>query len=75
MSIGEKIQWIRLQQSKTQLAVAAASGPAVSYVLRLENNRITPAVRTVGKSTTFPSSLPTPACFSRMKNLNAKPGS
>ncbi len=52
MSTGKKIQWIRLQSKKTQEQVAQSSGLAVSYLSRLENDRIAPTVRTLGRIAT-----------------------
>ena len=49
MSVGTKIQWIRSQSKKTQQELAEATDLAVSYLSRLENGRITPTVRTLGK--------------------------
>ena len=49
MSIGKKIQWVRLQSKKTQQELAESSGLAVAYLSRLENDRIAPTVRTLGK--------------------------
>jgi transcriptional regulator with XRE-family HTH domain len=49
MSTGKQIQWIRLQAKKTQQELAQSSGLAVSYLSRIENDRIAPTVRTLGK--------------------------
>ena len=49
MSVGKKIQSIRLQLKQTQRELAESSGLAVSYLSRLENGRIAPTVRTLGK--------------------------
>lgn len=49
MSTGKRIQWIRLQSKKTQQDLAQSSGLAVSYLSRVENDRIAPTVRTLGK--------------------------
>ena len=49
MSVGRRIQWLRLQSKKTQLRLAKASGLSVSYLSRLENDRITSTVGTLGK--------------------------
>lgn len=52
MSTGKKIQWIRLQAKKTQQELANSSGIAVSYLSRVENDRIAPTVRTLGRIAT-----------------------
>ncbi len=49
MGIGKKIQSIRLQLKQTQKELAESSGLAVSYLSRLENDRIAPTVRTLGR--------------------------
>lgn len=49
MGIGKRIQWIRLHSKKTQQELAESTGLAVSYLSRLENDRIAPTVRTLGK--------------------------
>ena len=49
MTTGKRIQWIRMQSKKTQQEVAESSGVAISYLSRLENDRIAPTVRTLGK--------------------------
>jgi transcriptional regulator with XRE-family HTH domain len=49
MSTGKQIQWIRLQAKKTQQELAQSSGLAVSYLSRIENDRIAPTVRTLGR--------------------------
>lgn len=52
MSTGKQIQWIRLQAKKTQQELAQSSGLAVSYLSRIENDRIAPTVRTLGRIAT-----------------------
>ncbi|MGE5819673.1 MAG: helix-turn-helix domain-containing protein [Deltaproteobacteria bacterium] len=52
MSTGKQIQSIRLQSKQTQQELAQASGLAVSYLSRIENDRIAPTVRTLGKIAT-----------------------
>ena len=52
MSTGKQIQSIRLQSKKTQQELAESSGIAVSYLSRVENDRIAPTVRTLGKIAT-----------------------
>jgi transcriptional regulator with XRE-family HTH domain len=49
MSIGKTVQWARMQTQKTQQELAESSGLAVSYLSRLENDRIAPTVRTLQK--------------------------
>jgi len=49
MTTGKRIQWIRMQAKKTQQELAVSSGVAISYVSRLENDRIAPTVRTLGR--------------------------
>ena len=49
MSAGKQIQSIRLQSKKTQQELAELSGIAVSYLSRVENDRIAPTVRTLGR--------------------------
>jgi transcriptional regulator with XRE-family HTH domain len=52
MSTGKQIQSIRLQSKRTQQELAELSGIAVSYLSRVENDRIAPTVRTLGKIAT-----------------------
>lgn len=52
MSTGKQVQSIRLQAKQTQQELAQASGLAVSYLSRIENDRIAPTVRTLGKIAT-----------------------
>lgn len=52
MTTGKRIQWIRMQAKKTQQDLAESSGVAISYLSRLENDRIAPTVRTLGKIAT-----------------------
>ena len=52
MGIGNKIQSIRLQLKQTQKELAESSGLAVSYLSRVENDRIAPTVRTLGRIAT-----------------------
>ena len=49
MSVGKRILDVRLRQNKSQRDVAESTGLAVSYLSRLENDRITPTVKTLGK--------------------------
>ncbi|MBI4527610.1 MAG: helix-turn-helix transcriptional regulator [Deltaproteobacteria bacterium] len=49
MSVGKKLLKLRLQSKKTQHELGAATGMAVSYLSRLENDRIAPTVRTLSK--------------------------
>lgn len=52
MTTGKRIQWIRMQTKKTQQDLAETSGIAISYLSRLENDRIAPTVRTLAKIAT-----------------------
>lgn len=52
MSVGRKIAQLRLKVGKTQQEISSHTGLAVSYLSRLENNRINPSVRTLGKLAT-----------------------
>ena len=47
MSIGKKVLQLRLQSKMTQQEISALTGLAVSYLSRLENERITPSIRTL----------------------------
>jgi transcriptional regulator with XRE-family HTH domain len=47
MSIGKKVLQLRLQARMTQQEISALTGLAVSYLSRLENERITPSIRTL----------------------------
>jgi len=49
MSVGKRILDLRLRQNKSQREVAEVTGVAVSYLSRLENDRIAPTVKTLGK--------------------------
>ncbi len=49
MTLGKKILELRLRSKKTQQQVSQSTGLAVSYLSRLENDRINPSVRTVSK--------------------------
>ncbi len=70
MGIGSKIQSIRLQLKQTQKELADSSGLAVSYLSRLENDRITPTVRTLGKIAAT-LRVPLTAFFDRHEVLEA----
>ncbi len=52
MNVGGKIVQMRLRLRKSQRAVSESAGLAVSYLSRLENGRITPTVKTLGKIAT-----------------------
>jgi transcriptional regulator with XRE-family HTH domain len=47
MSIGKKVLQLRLQSKMTQQEISELTGLAVSYLSRLENDRITPSIRTL----------------------------
>ena len=49
MSVGKKILELRLQSKRSQKKLAESAGLAVSYLSRLENDRIAPTVRTLSK--------------------------
>jgi transcriptional regulator with XRE-family HTH domain len=49
MSVGKKILSIRLEARRSQREVAESAGLAVSYLSRLENDRIAPTVRTLNR--------------------------
>jgi transcriptional regulator with XRE-family HTH domain len=49
MSVGKKLLKLRLQSEKTQRQLGDATGIAVSYLSRLENDRVAPTVRTLSK--------------------------
>ncbi len=49
MSVGKKILKLRLQAKRSQREISNVSGLAVSYLSRLENDRITPSIRTLRK--------------------------
>lgn len=49
MSVGKTIVKLRLQSKRSQRELAEATGLAVSYLSRLENDRIAPTVRTLTK--------------------------
>lgn len=49
MSVGKKILQLRMQSKMTQRELAEPTGLAVSYLSRLENDRIAPTVRTLRK--------------------------
>jgi transcriptional regulator with XRE-family HTH domain len=47
MTVGKKILKLRLQSKRSQREISMASGLAVSYLSRLENDRIIPSIRTL----------------------------
>lgn len=47
MSIGRRIQQLRLQTRMTQRGLGEATGLAVAYLSRVENSRLTPSVPTL----------------------------
>jgi transcriptional regulator with XRE-family HTH domain len=49
MSVGRKIQQLRLKSKKSQREVADATGLAISYLSRLENGHLNPSVGTLVK--------------------------
>ncbi|MBI3941254.1 MAG: helix-turn-helix transcriptional regulator [Acidobacteria bacterium] len=49
MSVGKKILQLRVQSGRTQRDVAQLTGLAVSYLSRLENDRLNPSLRTLTK--------------------------
>ena len=49
MSIGRRIQQLRLQTRITQRGLGEATGLAVAYLSRVENSRLTPSVPTLTK--------------------------
>jgi transcriptional regulator with XRE-family HTH domain len=52
MSLGSKVQQLRLKSGRTQREVSKVTGLAVSYLSRLENDRVVPSVRTLTKIST-----------------------
>lgn len=49
MSVGRKIQQLRLESRKTQRELADKTGLAISYLSRLENGHVNPSVGTLAK--------------------------
>jgi transcriptional regulator with XRE-family HTH domain len=49
MSLGKKVLQLRQQSGRTQRQVSKLTGLAVSYLSRLENDRVVPSVRTLTK--------------------------
>lgn len=49
MSVGKRILEMRLELKKSQRELGESTGLAVSYLSRLENDKITPTVRTLAK--------------------------
>ncbi|HXK58645.1 MAG TPA: helix-turn-helix transcriptional regulator [Acidobacteriota bacterium] len=49
MNVGKKILKLRLQSKMSQREISNISGLAVSYLSRLENDRITPSIKTLRK--------------------------
>jgi transcriptional regulator with XRE-family HTH domain len=49
MTVGKKILKLRLQSKRSQREISIASGLAVSYLSRLENDRIIPSIRTLNR--------------------------
>jgi transcriptional regulator with XRE-family HTH domain len=49
MSFGKQILRLRIQSKTTQQEISELTGLAVSYLSRLENNHVTPSIRTLSK--------------------------
>ncbi len=49
MTLGKKILELRLKSKRTQQQVSELTGLAVSYLSRLENDRMSPSIRTLTK--------------------------
>ncbi len=49
MKLGKKILELRLKSKRTQQQVSELTGLAVSYLSRLENDRMSPSIRTLTK--------------------------
>ena len=49
MSVGRRIQRLRLESNKSQREVAEATGLAISYLSRLENGHVNPSVGTLAR--------------------------
>lgn len=49
MGIGKRVLQLRLQSKMTQQEISALTGLAVSYLSRLENEKITPSIRTLNR--------------------------
>ena len=47
MSVGRRIQQLRLQSQMTQRVLGEATGLAVAYLSRVENSRLTPTIPTL----------------------------
>ncbi len=49
MTLGKRILELRLKSNRTQQQVSQLTGLAVSYLSRLENDRMSPSIRTLTK--------------------------
>lgn len=49
MSVGKALLRVRLSKGMTQREVGEAAGFAVSYISRIENNRVQPTMRTLSR--------------------------
>ncbi len=49
MTLGKKILELRLKSKRTQQQISQLTGLAVSYLSRLENDRMSPSIRTLTK--------------------------
>ncbi len=49
MTLGKRILELRLESKRTQQQVSQLTGIAVSYLSRLENDRMSPSIRTLTK--------------------------
>ncbi len=49
MTLGKRILELRLESKRTQQQVSELTGLAVSYLSRLENDRMSPSIRTLTK--------------------------
>lgn len=52
MSVGKRILQMRTELNRSQRNLSESTGLAVSYLSRLENDRIAPTVKTLGKIAT-----------------------
>jgi len=49
LGVGKRVSWQRLRSGKTQKQLARSANIAVTYLSRLENEHVSPSVRTLSK--------------------------
>ncbi len=71
MTLGKRILELRLESKRTQQQVSQLTGLAVSYLSRLENDRMSPSIRTLTKIS-MALHVPLTSFFDKKPILEAK---